>query len=121
MRRLLLPAAATCGGAKSQSCICSKRKEENARRLEQFQEEHAVYMEQKVMRRSGNMPHITGLPCTVSTIRVQVLTARLQLQRELGAERFSMLQERRRETHLQLIEILKVQEPNWVKPDEVVA
>ena len=54
--RLLLPAAATCGDAKSQSCTCSKRKEENARRLEQFQEEHAVYMEQKVTRRSGNMP-----------------------------------------------------------------
>eukprot|EP01052_Picozoa_sp_SAG31_P052130 SAG31_NODE_12722_length_921_cov_1.312652_1_plen_87_part_00 len=41
-------------------------------------------------------------------------------QRELGEKRFHELRAAHEVRYMQLIEFFKAQEPNWVKPDEVV-
>jgi hypothetical protein len=40
-------------------------------------------------------------------------------KRELGAQRFELQQEARRERHQELIDTMAAMEPSWVHPDEV--
>eukprot|EP01050_Picozoa_sp_SAG11_P027073 SAG11_NODE_6715_length_1261_cov_1.056799_1_plen_221_part_00 len=81
-----------------------------------------------IHRHEGSLARVACRGCTISPLvgfgAVSLIVLLFLLlcchQRARGTARYELLEERKRQYHINLIEDLKVQEPNWIKSEDLL-